>query len=101
MPHRLRVLLLSAFAAAVLAAPATANHSWGNYHWARTSNTFTLKLGDNVSSAWDAYLGEASTDWSKSSVLDTVIVAGSTNPRRCAATNGRVQVCNATYGNNG
>ena len=23
---------------------ATANHSWGNYHWARTSNPFTLKL---------------------------------------------------------
>jgi hypothetical protein len=27
----------------------------GNYHWARTSNPFTLKLGDNVSSAWDSY----------------------------------------------
>ena len=36
-----------------------ATHSWGSYHWARTLNPFTLKLGDNVSSIWDAYLVEA------------------------------------------
>ena len=55
---------------------ATANHSWGNYHWARTSNPFTLKLGDNVSSAWDSSLATTSSDWSQSTVLDTTIVAG-------------------------
>lgn len=78
-----------------------ASHSWGGYHWARTANPFTLKLGDNVSSTWDAYLAEASTDWSASSILDTTIVAGGTTARRCRATSGRVEVCNATYGNNG
>ena len=31
---------------------ATANHSWGSYHWARTSNPFTLKLDNNVTTAW-------------------------------------------------
>jgi hypothetical protein len=76
-------------------------HSWGNYHWARTANPFTLKLGDNVTSAWDAYLVEASSDWTKSSVLDTTKVAGQSSARRCPATTGRVEVCNANYGQNG
>lgn len=90
-----------AFAAAPISA--LGEHSWGSYHWARTGNPFSLKLGDNVSSAWDAYLSEASTDWSFSSALDTSIVEGGTrtNPRRCRATSGRVEVCNTTYGNNG
>ena len=80
---------------------AYANHSWGGYHWARTTGTFTLKLGDNVGSVWDAYLGTSSSDWSVSSVLDTAVVAGVTNPKNCRPTSGRVEVCNASYGNNG
>lgn len=78
-----------------------ADHSWGNYHWARTSNLFTLKLGDNVTSTWDSYLATTSSDWSQSSVLDTTIQAGGTTPKRCRPTSGRVEVCNASYGNNG
>ena len=80
---------------------AQATHSWGGYHWARTSNPFTLKLGDNLSPNWDQYLATASGDWSQSSVLDTVIVPGQTTQRRCRPTSGRVEVCNSTYGNNG
>src|SRR3990167_9769455 len=79
----------------------SASHSWGSYHWARTSNPFTLKLGDNLSSSWDPYLVTTSTDWSVSPVLDTTIVAGGTTPRNCRATSGRVEVCNSKYGNNG
>lgn len=79
----------------------SANHSWGNYHWARTSNPFTLKLGDNLSSNWDPYLAVASSDWSTSSVLDTTIVPGLTTARRCKPTSGRIEVCNSTYGKNG
>ncbi len=78
-----------------------ANHSWGNYHWARSSNPFTLKLGDNVSSAWDSYLATTSQDWSQSTVLNTTIVTGGTRPRNCRPTRGRVEVCNASYGNTG
>lgn len=78
-----------------------ANHSWGNYHWARTSNPFTLKLGDNVSSAWDGYLAVASSDWSVSDVLDTTVVAGGTTARKCKPTSGRVEVCAEKYGFNG
>jgi hypothetical protein len=78
-----------------------ASHSWGGYHWARTSNPFTLKLGDNVNSTWDPILATTSSDWNKSTVLDTTIVAGSANTKTCRATSGMVQVCNNTYGNNG
>ena len=79
----------------------SADHSWGNYHWARTANPFPLKLGDNVNSTWDSYLGTTSTDWSVSSVLDATIVAGGTNPKNCRPTGGRVEVCNSKYGKNG
>ncbi len=79
---------------------AYASHSWGGYHWARTTSSFTLKLGDNVSSAWDAYLRTTSTDWSTSMVLDTTVVSGS-GGRNCSAKSGMVQVCNSKYGNNG
>lgn len=95
----LPVLSLALFLA--VATPAFANHSWGGYHWARTSNPFTLKLGDNVTSAWDAYLAEASADWSASSVLDTSVVTGLTNAKNCKAISGRIEVCNSKYGNTG
>lgn len=77
-----------------------ANHSWGGYHWARTSTPFTLKLGDNLTSSWKPYLGTASTDWSVSTVLDTSIVQGQSKGN-CQPTSGRVEVCNRKYGNNG
>lgn len=83
------------------AGPAAADHSWGGYHWARTSNPFTLKLGDNVSGPWDAHLDTSVADWSASTVLDLAEVAGSTNPKNCKGVNGRVEVCNARYGYNG
>ena len=60
-----------------------------------------MQLIDNVDANWDSYLRTTSTDWTKSTVLDTTIVAGSGNPRTCKATAGRVRVCNAAYGNTG
>lgn len=80
---------------------ATANHSWAGYHWASKSSPFTLSLGDNLSSAWKPYLNTTSYDWKLSSVLDTVVVAGKTNPATCAPVKGRVEVCNAAYGSTG
>lgn len=99
---RMRFLIpvVSLFAITLMTTVAYATHSWGGYHWARTSNPFTLKLGDNVSSVWDVYLGEASSDWSLSSVLDTVITGGQ-GGKNCRATSGRVEVCNKKYGKNG
>lgn len=100
-----RRTLAVVFALTVLvAAPitASANHSWGGYHWARTANPFTVKLGDNVTSAWDSYLVTTSDDWTDSVVLDAPIVrGGSRSVRLCDATTGQVQVCNAKYGKTG
>ncbi|HEV8097091.1 MAG TPA: hypothetical protein VGP71_15280 [Burkholderiales bacterium] len=84
----------------------TATHSWGGYHWARTSNPFTLKLGDNVSGAWESVLQTTSFDWSTNptsfpTVLQTTIVPGKTTARRCKPTVGQVEVCNEKYGNTG
>lgn len=90
------------FALAVIPSRVTANHAWGPpYHWARTANPFAVALGDNLSSGWDPYLSTTSSDWSQSTVLDAQIVSGGTTSRRCRATNGRVEVCNEKYGNNG
>ena len=101
---RLRLTLLAGMlglTAVALATPAGANHSWAGYHWARTANPFTVNLGDNLSSSWKPYLATTSSDWSVSSVLDTVIVAGLSKGKNCRATSGRVEICNGAYGNNG
>ena len=106
---RSRLLVVAVLAGVITATSASAayaSHSWGSYHWARTANPFTVPLGDNVTntaySNWEGALAEASKDWTASSVLDSPVTAGQAgNPKRCAATNGRVEVCNATYGPNG
>ena len=103
MNKKFLVILVAAavlIAAGIFSSIAYANHSWGEYHWARTANPFNLNLGDNVSSAWDPFLVTTSGDWSASSVLDTAIVAGGTtsDPKKCRPTTGRVEVCNANYG---
>ena len=99
--HRRAVVAVLLTSALAIPLALLASHSWGNYHWGRTSNPFTIKLGDNVSSQWDSALNTASNDWSQSTVLDTVIVPGGTRPKNCRPTSGRVEVCNARYGNNG
>lgn len=82
------------------AAPAAANHSWGDYHWARSQNPFTMKVTDHVSTSWDAHLSAVSSDWSQSSVLDTSIVP-SFATKRCKPVSGRIEACSGRYGNNG
>jgi hypothetical protein len=87
---------------------ADAYNAWRNFHWARTSNPFTLTVGDNVSSGWDSYLKTAALDWTQSKVLDIALAFGKTNntlgyytPRFCKATKGRVEVCSHKYGSTG
>jgi hypothetical protein len=78
-----------------------ADHAWGSYHWARSSNPVSLVLGDNVTSDWDSYLDTAVADWNKSSVLALAVVSGGTSARKCRPTSGRIEVCSASYGNTG
>ena len=97
------ITLMGAFLFGIVAV-AEANHQWGTYHWARTSNPFTLKAVDSVTASWDSYLNMTISDWSVSAVLDVVKENGSTSNtdrRRCSPTAGKIHVCNNTYGNNG
>ena len=98
-----RIPLVAAMAfclLAMFAAVSHANHSWGGYHWARTANPFTLKVGNNLTSNWITPFNTAIADWSNSSVMNLTAVAG-TAGRNCKMVLGTVQVCNRTYGNNG
>jgi hypothetical protein len=99
--RRILVVAVSAACFGVAAAPAAAGHRWNGYHWARTANPFALKLGDNVTAAWDTYLMNASNTWSRATVLDTTVVAGQARSKTCRPTSGRVEVCNGAYGNTG
>lgn len=105
MSHNIRrsLLVVFVFAVAVFPSMLFANHSWGGYHWARTSNPFTLKLHDNVTSNWEPYLSVAVSDWNRSTILDYSVQWQSplSNVRRCASASGVVEICNTTYGNNG
>ena len=98
---RASLATLAGLVLAAVAPSASATHSWGGYHWARTANPFTIKLGNNVSSIWSSPLATASSDWSASDVLNTTVVTGLANPRNCRPTSGRVEVCNSTYGSTG
>jgi len=99
--HRRSLVFLVLIALA--AVPAFANHSWGGYHWARTSNPFTLKLYDNVDSIWEPYLQTAVNDWNQSNILDYQIIWQSplSTQRKCSSDAGVVEVCNLKYGQNG
>ena len=87
--------------AALVAGPVLASHSWGNYHWGRTSNPFTLRVVDAVSPTWDPYLDEAISDWSASSVLNLTRDGTATNPKKCTAITGKILACSAAYGQRG
>ena len=93
--------LVTGIAALAFQASPAANHSWNGYHWGRTANPFTVDLGDNLTSNWKDFLNIASSDWSQSTVLNTVVVTGRAKPRNCRPTSGHVEVCNASYGSTG
>ncbi len=109
--YRIFLFLLVLAVAAFPTASASANHSWGNYHWARTSNPFTIKVIDSMTTGangsaanWDENLNVAISDWNASSVMNVVKEAGDDSSRirkRCPAVTGKVRACNAAYGNNG
>ncbi len=83
-----------------LAGVASAGHSWGGYHWARTASPFTLKVIDANGAAWDGALDRAIADWNASSVMDVTEEAGAED-KRCRAVKGKLKSCNGKYGQNG
>jgi len=104
---------LPIYAAVILATglfvkEAWASHSWGEYHWARTTLRFTLKVGDNLTSTdWKDILYLSSSDWNSPELFGatftpilTTLVPGQSS-RRCSMVQGTTQVCNGAYGKNG
>jgi len=94
--------LLLIVALFLIAGVASANHSWGKYHWdLSTDDTIAnpLKLGDNLDSVdWHNSLAGASSDWNLS-VLKSQVATGTSNAN-CDPTSGQVEVCNDEYGDN-
>jgi hypothetical protein len=98
-----RVLCATALATIVLGSPLSADHHWGNYHWARTANPFTLTVVNSMTSDWDSYAAVSVSDWSSSTVLNMTQKEGSTDDRdrrQCSAPAGQVRICNMTFGYN-
>ena len=104
MPSKTCAALAGALVAATIAGaamtPARANHSWGGYHWSRTS-TLLIRIGSNVTSEWAGWLWAVHSDWSSAPAFDFTLVRGGTTATTCAPVYGRVEVCNARYGNTG
>ena len=102
--NRLAVAMIGA--AVVLTASLTANatHSWGNYHWGRTSQDFPLQVIDSNTPDWDGELAQTLTDWSKSTAFNLSVTGyddSSRTRKLCRAVSGKIRSCNASYGNNG
>jgi len=92
------------FAVMIFPIGASATHSWGNYHWARTSNPFTLTVVDSNTADWQTYLNTSNSDWTQSTVLDLAAEQGneaSNARKRCVMITGKIHSCNAAYGFNG
>ena len=90
-----------ASAAGLLATPVFAVHSWGGYHWKRTTTQISPPVGDNVTTAWDSHLVTAVNDWNLSSRIQSPLTAGQTTRSTCSPRAGRIEVCNYTYGSTG
>lgn len=92
------------FAVINLPVASFASHAWGNYHWARTSNPFTLKITNSHTNDWVDNFNGAVADWHGSSVLNMTPLSGATTSntrKRCPMISGQVRSCNAAYGFNG
>ena len=93
---------LAAVSVAALSVPASASHSWNDYHWARSGTQITPPVKMSVTSAWRNYVQTAVADWNQSTVIQSPgPTAVSNDPKRCAAISGQILVCNAAYGRRG
>ncbi|MEC4680859.1 MAG: hypothetical protein VST67_09215 [Nitrospirota bacterium] len=102
----LGLLSISGFVAFLVMGPGTgwAEHSWGDYHWARTANPIELKVVDSVSDDWQYEFNMALAEWNLSDELDMRVGSANDSNRtrkRCKMQTGQMRVCNASYGYNG
>jgi hypothetical protein len=109
--HHFTAVLGGLIVLSLVAIPVSAANWWENYHWGRTSNQFTLLVGNNLTTVeWNRALTAATfngfdgdmTDWSDSIVLDMHVVGGAIRDpkllKKCPPTGGQVEVCSANLG---
>lgn len=106
MKSLIRIFVTSAALAALsLAGPASADHSWGNYHWARQDNSlFNLIIVNSTTPDWDPYVTTATENWSISPVLAMTELDSDTSKktrRQCNAPSGQIRICNLAHGQTG
>jgi len=106
--HRTRLVVgtigVMALLLALLTGPASADHSWNDYHWARQSNPFTLQVIDSVTTNWQTDYNTALGDWSEAdefAMTTTSAQDDAKTRKRCQTATGMIRVCNASYGQNG
>jgi hypothetical protein len=76
---------------------ALASHAWGSYHWERSSNPLQLQINNNLTgylSGDGGHFDLALTDWNLASLTEV----NEPGLKSCGAVNGRVEVCNDSYG---
>ena len=102
----MKKIILAVGVTVLISATSFADHSWNNYHWARTTNSFDLTIVNSTTSDWDLYVGLAVSDWSSSSKLNMIEDPNSDDTskktrRRCNGPVGQVRICNLAYGQTG
>ena len=95
-----RVALVAGTAVLALT-PASANHSWGGYHWAGDGSELPIKVNTSITSQWTSVVGTAISDWNSSNEIDLTSQTSSRDPKKCSPIAGQVLVCNASYGRRG
>ena len=98
-----RIAAFAAVSAAALSVPASANHSWGGYHWAGNGTNLALKVNKAITSQWTTSVNKAISDWDQSTELSLTNqnAPAGTNTKKCSPIAGQILVCNAAYGPRG
>lgn len=93
---------LAACAILGAAVPASANHSWGGYHWAN-GTTGQLVVKRALSSAnWTTLVNAAMADWEGKPLSFAITDApAGTSRRKCSPSSGQTLICNDSYGQRG
>jgi hypothetical protein len=95
-----RVALAACVALGALT-PASANNSWGGYHWAGNGSNVTIKVNTAITGQWTTSVGGSIADWNSSNELTLNSATSSAATRKCNPVAGQILVCNGSYGQRG
>lgn len=81
--------------------PASANHSWGGYHWAGDGSETPIKVNTSITAQWNTSVAGSISDWDTSTELTLSSATSSASAKKCSPISGQILVCNSAYGNRG